>query len=373
VLVTNGTYYLTAEIVVTNAITVKSVNGADVTTVDGQNSVRCFNLGTNACTIDGFTIQNGRADGLWPDNCGAGVFCSLTPHSEWPTNPIVSNCTILGNSSLLNASGTPYGGGCFGGRMIHCTISGNSAHTGGGCHMSILNNCTVFDNSAALGGGSDHALLIHCTIFSNSASVGSGCHKTQLQNCILWNNTGSGHNWDNCAFAYSCSPGLSGNGNITNAPFFADAAGRLLPNSPCIDAGTNLTSMVDDIEGTPRPLDGDNNGSAIPDMGAYEYFNAAADSDGDSVTDGDEQIADTNMADSNDWFSVTAFTRNSIVTFDSSDERQYTLQYCANLVDGAWSNVTGQVDITGNGGLDTLTDPAPTNSPCYYRVQVEIP
>jgi len=36
--------------------------------------------------------------------------------------------------------------------------------------------------------------------------------------------------------------------------------------SPCIDAGTNLTGIVDDLDEIPRPLDGDTNGVATVDM-----------------------------------------------------------------------------------------------------------
>jgi hypothetical protein len=57
--VTNGTYVLSAEISVTNAITVQSVNGPDATIIDGNSSNRCFLLHDTACLIYGFTITNG--------------------------------------------------------------------------------------------------------------------------------------------------------------------------------------------------------------------------------------------------------------------------------------------------------------------------
>jgi hypothetical protein len=47
-----------------------------------------------------------------------------------------------------------------------------------------------------------------------------------------------------------------------------------MPGSPCIDAGTNPPPNglpLTDIDGNPRILDGDGNGSVIADMGAYEY------------------------------------------------------------------------------------------------------
>ncbi len=348
VLVTNGSYASAAEISVTKAITIESVNGRDVTFVSGQDAHRCFNLGNSACTISGFAIVGGYVD----NDRGGGVYCVTT-------NPVITHCTL----SFNKASG--YDG------------------EGGGIYKGTLNHCTLTYNQAGYGGGSDGGTLNHCTLTQNRAYLeGGGSHNGTLKNCIVWENSadqGLADNWyDDLGLdiSYSCTtpdPDETGN-NITNSPRFVSSIDlHLLSNSPCIDAGTNLVGFVDDLDGTPRPLDGDANGSAIPDMGAYEYLNAVADSDGDSVTDGDEQIADTGITDSNDWFSVTAFTSNSVVSFESSDERQYTLQYCTNLVDGVWSNIVGQADILGSGGLDTLTDPAPTNSPCYYRVQVSIP
>ena len=64
-------------------------------------------------------------------------------------------------------------------------------------------------------------------------------------------------------------------GNIDANPLFVNAAGgnfRLQAGSPCIDAGTNTGAPTDDIEGNPRPIDGDGDTIAVTDMGAYEYM-----------------------------------------------------------------------------------------------------
>ena len=64
---------------------------------------------------------------------------------------------------------------------------------------------------------------------------------------------------------------------IHDDPQFVDAIGgdfHLLGSSPCIDAGRNsyVPSGVDkDLDGNKRIVDGDNDGTATVDIGAYEY------------------------------------------------------------------------------------------------------
>ena len=59
----------------------------------------------------------------------------------------------------------------------------------------------------------------------------------------------------------------------------------LLTNSPCLDAGTALFAPASDFAGTPRPLDGNHDGVSAPDIGAFEFLYALADSDGDGMPD----------------------------------------------------------------------------------------
>jgi hypothetical protein len=45
----------------------------------------------------------------------------------------------------------------------------------------------------------------------------------------------------------------------------------LLPGSPAIDAGDDSTCLTADQRGVARPLDGDGDGTAVCDIGAYEF------------------------------------------------------------------------------------------------------
>ena len=73
-----------------------------------------------------------------------------------------------------------------------------------------------------------------------------------------------------------CPDPTGKSGNISADPRLVDAAGaspdyRLQPGSPSIDAGLSFAAGFDfDIDGLPRTTDGDGDGTAVVDMGAYE-------------------------------------------------------------------------------------------------------
>ncbi len=175
VLVNDGTYYPGSEISVTKSITVKSVNGAERTIVDGNNTNRCFYLNSANPTIDGFTITNGYNYGnVNDDDGGGGVYCYY--------GGVVLNCTISGNSAGGYWGGS--GGGVFcyrGGTVENCTISGNSASYGGGVfcrYGGTVQNCTISENLANETGGGVYCYyggtVQNCLISENLASDSGG-------------------------------------------------------------------------------------------------------------------------------------------------------------------------------------------------------
>ena len=78
--------------------------------------------------------------------------------------------------------------------------------------------------------------------------------------------------WENKTDYDGVTPGAS---DLHVAPAFVDAENgdlHLSPASALIDAGTNSGIPLEDIDGEPRPLDGNSDSIAIADIGADEYW-----------------------------------------------------------------------------------------------------
>ena len=224
IMVTNGTYaggswanpYGDTDCVgVDKPLTLQSVNGPNVTIIDGGGAATCVYLTNNAVLI-GFTLTNGVAS-----YTGGGAYCE--------TNAMLINCVLKGNSG-------GGGGGAYGGTLNNCTLTGNSAMYGGGAWGSTLNNCMLSSNLAysvpawgestfgGPGGGAYGGTLNNCTLTGNAAEGdGGGAYGEPSQTCTLNNCTLAGNSA--AFFGGGASGGTLNNCTLTgNSAYFGGGA-----------------------------------------------------------------------------------------------------------------------------------------------------
>ncbi|MBI5788085.1 MAG: right-handed parallel beta-helix repeat-containing protein [Candidatus Schekmanbacteria bacterium] len=305
VIVKNGTY---AERINFNgkAITVRSQNGAAVTTIDGSlgGSVVTFNHMESASSVlKGFTIRNGSS------NNGGGIYL------HW-ASPVITECSIRSNNATANGAGI-YGENISSPTISRCVIAQNAAtDNGGGLYfrdstsIPSVSNCVITSNSAKYGGGVSYNNgslgtgmdLKHCTVRGNTATTGGAgggisstlWSKINVYNSIVYGNSAPTYpqiytSTSVVAVNYSDVQGsYSGTGNIDADPLFqAGSSYRLTGTSPCKDTASSVGALNEDIEGDARP-------SCLGyDMGADEYVvtgveicNNLFDDDCDGLIDG---------------------------------------------------------------------------------------
>ena len=212
------------------------------------------------------------------------------------SNAVLIGCTFNNNMTYGNNGGGMHNASSDL-KLTNCIFSRNVAQKyGGGMYNTAgrptLTNCVFYENTAVTASGGGYAnytggnsTLINCTVYQNLAGCGLRNWDSTLvvTNCIVWGHYGCEISSDGASFlivSYSNvqGGGYTGAGNINELPFFVDPNGgdlRLSFGSPCIDTGNNAavpSGITTDLDGNPRVSDGDANGTATVDMGAYEYL-----------------------------------------------------------------------------------------------------
>jgi CSLREA domain-containing protein len=222
------------------------------------------------------------------DERGGGVF------NWFGSNAVLTDVVIIGNTA-------PFGGGVYNQTnsnpvLTNVVISGNTATYGGGIYSyyhsdPMLINVTISGNSAEYGGGIfntnvSQPTIVNTIVWGNSASVSEDevCNNATVDGTprvVICNDViipmisysdiqgsgGSGAGWD-------VQLGIDSGGNIDASPLFVNAPSgdlHLQGGSPAIDSATNTGCPATDFDGTSRPQDGNNDGTATCDMGAFEY------------------------------------------------------------------------------------------------------
>lgn len=136
--------------------------------------------------LDGFTIRAGNSDGLGTEDVGGGLYI-------WgPTNPVISNCVIQENTSIIDGAGAI----CLDGsapRFVDCVFRDNVATQDAGAMYVALSaapvfeRCSFIENSSGRYGGAVAITLagapsfIDCQFVQNQAGELGGA--VNVHNC----------------------------------------------------------------------------------------------------------------------------------------------------------------------------------------------
>lgn len=269
--------------------TISDNTAPDYYTVEGAGFMANTNIALWAKSAD-----NDAVDEQHEEENGGGL---LLQSGSLPT---IRNCVITDNRTVASdpeySSGNtvkPYyglGGGIYSGQgcavsLINCTIAYNEAMTlGGGFttygnYVEHLRNDIIWSNrcnAAFLDESEDPAVFYTPgNAFFNALHCNEGTSHFDPWYC----NISDGFGFVVDRYNFEADPLFVGGGDY-----------HITSNSPCIDVGTYYEAPLYDRDGVQRPLDGDalTNTYYTVDIGAYEYVNPSADTDGDGTLDIDE-------------------------------------------------------------------------------------
>jgi len=227
--------------------------------------------------------------------------------------------SAVNNNTTYSSDGAKGGGGLYNAGEMHIensTISGNShPAVGGGIYNLLynrkvhLNHVTITGNSAGYGGGiynrdedenGTDTIWLKNTIVANNSATTEGNdlwgNFISQDNNLIEDQTGANITGNMANNIYETDPNL----NSLDYYTYSTQHHPLASGSAAIDAANANNYLPIDQVGKKRPIDGDNNDSNLPDIGAVEFF---VDTDTDGISDKEEQGMDgtsTNYDGNND-------------------------------------------------------------------------
>ena len=288
---------------------------------------------TNSTILDGFTIQNGNADGTAPLSYGGGMYLQADV-STTICSPTISNCIMDSNNAVFGGGmfSNPTNSGTTNPEIINCIFKNNTSTAHGAAIYSFgetsgtssprIINSLFYNNQSAIKGGAISATgasgignpsIINCTFSNNTGAgvihnYGASCTMSMV-NTIIWDNTGGNivnEVGATATFNYGIyndgqvngtvifPSGTTGNNNLDGNPLFMDAANgdySLNICTPAVNAGDNTSGSS--VNTQPTDLAGNTRfyNSTTIDIGAYElnrirraYVNHAATGNNDGTS-----------------------------------------------------------------------------------------
>ncbi|MCB8948413.1 MAG: hypothetical protein H6653_10405 [Ardenticatenaceae bacterium] len=304
------------------------------------------NQGGGLYSIGKVIMADSTVQGNTAEVTGGGIIL-------WGGTAVIDSTTIYQNEAVQYGAGLLNNGGVF--TMTNSTVSDNSApdyvgvaNIGASVEATILNSTIAYNKVTDAG-----------TRYGGVANLSGGT--LTIQNSIVAQNDQrqclSNDNWtsagNNLSSDTRCAFTATGDLQLTD-PLLAplgDYGGPTLthalsPSSPAIDAGSNTACPSTDQRGITRPVDGDNNATAVCDMGAFEARNQLTIAD-ISVNEGDSGTTDA-------VFTVTLAPASSqTVTVD------YATMAGTAVANNDYTTTNGQ--LTFNPGETTQTIIVPIN------------
>jgi len=281
--------------IVANGTVTDSIKFTPLSAATGWHGLRFYDGNISSLSANEISycqFEQGYGLGEDDDKNGGAIFCSNTSNLTIENSYFFQNycewdggAVYLENSSSVNINDCMFlmnDCGFYGGSITVYGVSTNLIMA----NVLFVNNETQFGSGAACGITNCTTEAINITAVDNVSPLSGGAFwvnggTLNLYNSILWNNLpedifildGTANVSNSCI-----SDGSPGTFVISDDPQFINYAEldlHLSEISPCIDTGDETLVSFPlpnfDLDGNERIIDGDENGTVIIDMGAYEF------------------------------------------------------------------------------------------------------